>query len=144
MKYVIFPEFRNNRQQNGLFCKLRYLSKDCCFTVKGFQIKKFCDFVGLGEGRGGFLGAIDPPFCNMCPFWFMNKSFFDILNLLIFILINIIHAFLYIRRSSLENYTSNNTRQHDTTRVQHDTIRDNTTQHEYNTTQYETKPVKHG
>ena len=53
--------------------------------------------------------------------------------------------------SSLENYTSDNTRQHDTTRVKHDTIRDNTSttrqntsttrhntrQHEYNTTQHE-------
>ena len=54
-------------------------------------------------------------------------------------------------RSSLENYTSNNTSQHDTTRVQHDITRDNTSnntsqhntsktrdntrQHEYDTTQ---------
>ena len=41
-------------------------------------------------------------------------------------------------QSSLENYTSNNTRQHDTTRVQH-----NTTQHEYNTTQHDTTRVKY-
>ena len=36
-------------------------------------------------------------------------------------------------RSSLENYTSNNTRQHDTTRVQH----------EYNTRQHDTTRVQH-
>ena len=36
---------------------------------------------------GGSLGAINPPFCNICPLWFMNKSFFDILNLLVFLLI---------------------------------------------------------
>ena len=34
------------------------------------------------------------------------------------------------KRSSLEDYTSNNTRQHDTTRVQHNTTR---VQHEFNT-----------
>ena len=65
----------------------------------------------------------------------------------------------YFLRSSLENYTSNNTRQHDTTQVQHDITRvqhettrvqydhgtiigellyfHDTTQHEYNTTQHE-------
>ena len=39
-------------------------------------------------------------------------------------------------RSSLENCTSNSTRQHDTTRY-------NTRQHEYNTTQQETTQVQH-
>ena len=39
-------------------------------------------------------------------------------------------------RSSLENYTSNNTTQHETTRH-------NTRQHEYNTTQYETTQVQY-
>ena len=40
------------------------------------------------------------------------------------------------KRSSLENYTSNNTTQHETTRH-------NTRQHEYNTTQYETTQLQH-
>ena len=39
-------------------------------------------------------------------------------------------------RSSLENYTSNNTTQHETTRH-------NTRQHEYNTTQHETTQAQH-
>ena len=59
-------------------------------------------------------------------------------------------TFSYLIGSSLENYTSNNTRQHDTTRVQHNATRDNTRQHkynmtqqEYNTTQHETTRVQH-
>ena len=50
------------------------------------------------------------------------------------------------QRSSLENYTDNNTRQQDTTRAQHEAIRDNisitrrkTRQHEYNTAQHKYK-----
>ena len=46
-------------------------------------------------------------------------------------------------RSSLENYTGNNTRQHDTTRVRHNTTRDNIRQHEHSTTQHETPRVQH-
>ena len=42
----------------------------------------------------------------------------------------------YTLRSSLENYTSNNTTQHESTRH-------NTRQHEYNTTQHETTQVQH-
>ena len=38
-----------------------------------------------------------------------------------------------IRRSSLKNYTGNNTRQHDTTRVQYDITRDNTSTTRHNT-----------
>ena len=52
--------------------------------------------------------------------------------------------------SSLENYTSSNTRQHETMRVQHektwvqhDTTRNNTRQHEYNTTQHEYNTTQH-
>ena len=71
------------------------------------------------------------------------------------------------RRSGLENYTSNSTRQHNTTRVQHETTRhnmsatrgnmaqqettrhktsktrDNTRQHECNTTQHEHNTTQH-
>ena len=46
-------------------------------------------------------------------------------------------------RSSLENYTSNNTTQHETTRVQHDTTQDTMRKHEYNTTQHETTRAQH-
>ena len=51
---------------------------------------------------------------------------------------------------SLENYTSNNTRQHETTRVQHEktrhntsTTRSNTRQHEYNTTKHVYNTTQH-
>ena len=57
---------------------------------------------------------------------------------------------VYLKRSSLENYTSNNTTQHDTARdntstTQHNTRQHeyNATQHEYNTTQHETTRVQH-
>ena len=43
-------------------------------------------------------------------------------------------------RSSLENYTSNITNQHDTTRIQHDTAPDNTSK---NTSQHNTPRVQH-
>ena len=50
------------------------------------------------------------------------------------------------QRSSLENYTDNNTRQQDTTRAQHQAIRDiistirrSTRQHECNTAQHKYK-----
>ena len=49
MKYVIFPEFRNNRQQNGLFTNLGEHSKGHYFTVKGFHIKKVSSLVELGK-----------------------------------------------------------------------------------------------
>ena len=58
--------------------------------------------------------------------------------------------YFHAKWSSLENHTSSNTTQHDTTRVQHNTTRNNkrqhkynTTQHEYNTTQHETTRVQH-
>ena len=44
-----------------------------------------------------------------------------------------------LEKTSLENYTSNNTRQLETTRVQHETTQDNTRQHEYNMRQHEYK-----
>ena len=50
---------------------------------------------------GESLGAIDPTFCNMCPFWFMNKSFFDILNLLVFLIHNT-RFFMYIRMKKFQ------------------------------------------
>ena len=60
------------------------------------------------------------------------------------------YEFLFYKRSSLENYTSNNTRQQDTTRVQHETIRrntsatqDNMTQHECNTKKHDITRVQH-
>ena len=51
MKYVIFSEFRNNRQQNVFlfFANLGEDSKDHYFTVKGFQIKIFCGLVEFGK-----------------------------------------------------------------------------------------------
>ena len=45
--------------------------------------------------------------------------------------------------SSLENYTSNNTRQHDTTQDNTSTTRHNTRQHKYNTRQQETTRLQH-
>ena len=57
---------------------------------------------------------------------------------------------VYLKRSSLENYTSYNMTQHDTARdntstTQHNTRQHeyNATQHEYNTTQHETTRVQH-
>ena len=49
MKYVIFPKFGNNRQQNNVFANLCEHSKDRYFTVKSFQIKKFWNLVELGN-----------------------------------------------------------------------------------------------
>ena len=45
--------------------------------------------------------------------------------------------------SSLENYTSNNTRQHETTRDNTSTTRHNTRQHETTRVQHETIRVQH-
>ena len=46
-------------------------------------------------------------------------------------------------RSSLENYMSNNTRQHDTTRVPHETTQHDTSTTGHNTRQHETTRVQH-
>ena len=46
----------------------------------------------------------------------------------------------YFLRSSLENYTSNNTRQYDTTQVQHETTR---VQHDITRVQHETTRVQY-
>ena len=45
--------------------------------------------------------------------------------------------------SSLENYTSNNTTQHETTRVQQDTTRDNTSATRHSTTRHECKTIQY-
>ena len=79
-----------------------------------------------------------------CLFWNANDS---IVKLMVSITSCVFcDTDLVIKRSSLKNYTSNNTRQHETTRVQHDKARDNTgttrhntRQHEYNTRQHEYK-----
>ena len=64
--------------------------------------------------------------------------------------ISIKYLSVYILGSSLENYTSNNTTKHKTTRAQQDTtrdntgtIRDNTTQHECNTRRHEYDTRQH-
>ena len=63
------------------------------------------------------------------------------------------HHLMRDLRSCLENYTRNNTSQHETTRdnamqheyntTQHEATCDNTNQHELNTTQHKTARVKH-
>ena len=50
---------------------------------------------------------------------------------------------VYLKRSSLENYTSYNMTQHDTARDNTSTTQHNTRQHECNTTQHETTRVQH-
>ena len=48
------------------------------------------------------------------------------------------------QRSSLENYTDNNTRQQDTTRAQHEAIRDNISTTRHNTSTKKARVAKTG
>ena len=69
-----------------------------------------------------------------CLFWNANDS---IVKLMVSITSGVFcDTDLVIKRSSLKHYTSNNTRQHKTTR-------DNTTQHETTRVQHETTRVQH-
>ena len=83
-----------------------------------------------------------------CTFCFLNFVIIDLRNSLanclfsettselIPVLLFVFYKSIY-KRSSLENYTSNNTRQHDTTQDNTSTTRHNTRQHKYNTRQHE-------
>ena len=57
--------------------------------------------------------------------------------------LNLVDTKIELVRSSLENCTSNNTRQHEATRVQHETTQHNTTRVQHNATRHNTSTARH-
>ena len=113
------------------------------------QKKHLCQSLFFNKGAGLKVSLHIYNFCSNLNYREIIADYKCVSSTYISLLFSI--TFLYtIIWSSLENYTSNNTRHHDTTQVQHETTRhntsttrDNTTENGYNTIQQDTTRVQH-